>query len=138
MFDNPHPFSYSLIRFFLMENGMANRRFVFICVGCKKGKCFPKENAEAVWKHAKVYRRKEGYSHVDIREAACLGMCAFAGPNILVIDENGQDGAHHLGAKSIDEAREFLDAFMESRVSDKTPAPVLSAGCESCGCGNCE
>lgn len=119
-----------------MSKDVAQAKFVFLCAGRKNGLCFSNKNTEEIWKHIKSYRKKPGYEHVSIREAACLGICRD-GPCLLVIDENCQDTEHRLGAghTNVEEAKKLLDSFMDGHVIGTTP-PV--SGCENCGCGNCE
>jgi hypothetical protein len=100
-----------------MPKKAAQTKFVFICAGRKKGKCFPQENTEEVWKHLKGYRRKEGYAHVTIREVACLGICK-EGPCLSVIDENAEETLHRMGAENVDDAKLLLDSFMDDYVID--------------------
>ncbi|MBI2120606.1 MAG: hypothetical protein HYT94_03210 [Parcubacteria group bacterium] len=103
---------------------MSQVKFVFICAGRKHGLCFPAENAEKMWKHLKGYKRREGYAHVKIiKEVACLGVCKD-GPCLLVIDENGKDTSHSLGAEmNLEKAKQLLDSFMDEYVIDTTPPP---------------
>ena len=97
----------------------AQIKFVFLCAGYKKGKCFPKENAEEVWQHIKGFRKKEGYAGVVIREVACLGICK-EGPCLSVINENAEETLHRLGAENVDEAKKLVDCFMDEYVIDTT------------------
>lgn len=103
-----------------MTQNIGNKKFVFICVGCKKGKCFPRECAEETWQHIKGYKQKEGYKKTVIREVACMGKCESPGPNLLVI-ANGEATEYSLGAKNPQEAKEAIDRFMDEHVIDSAP-----------------
>lgn len=103
----------------------AQVKFVTICAGFKKGKCFPKENSEEVWQHIKGFRKKGGYSHVTVRESACLGICK-EGPCLSVINEKAEETLHRLGAENVEEAKKLLDCFMDEYVIDTTQ-PIEAA-----------
>lgn len=113
----------------------AQKIFVFMCAGCKKGKCFPKEDEAAAWRYIKSYRRREEYKDIVIREAACLDMCEFTGPNLLIIDGNGKDTTHSLGAKNIEEAKKRIDEVMEKHAANTV---VSESGCCGRECPECE
>jgi hypothetical protein len=104
-----------------MPKNVAQVKFVHICVGSEKGRCFPRENSEEVWQHLKEFRRKEGYTNVVIRKLACLGICK-EGPCLSVIDENAEETLHRLGAENnVEEAKKLLDSFMDDYVIDISP-----------------
>lgn len=103
---------------------MATKTVLF-CGGCVKGKCFPKEQGEEVWKHLKEYRRKEGYQNTEFYKVVCLDRCAIAGPNVVIINQ-GINTPYSLGARNTQEAKKLLDNLMDEYVIDTTPPPAKS------------
>lgn len=111
------------------------KKTVLFCGGCVKGKCFPKEQGEEVWKHLKGYRKKPGYEDVEFYKAVCLDRCAITGPNVMIINQ-GVNTPHSLEAKNVEEAKVLLGKLMDEHVIDTTP-PSFSKGCCGRGCPEC-